>query len=108
MALPTMSAQGWASILHGVLPEFHGCTNDIIAKNPYPVNSRYPSIFRVVREAMPDAELASFVEWNPINIGQDGTGVLEYSLPAQMDEFIMTSDVLTDNDVAALKAYYQP
>ncbi len=69
MALPTMSAQGWASIIHGVLPEFHGCTNDIIAKTPYPVKSYYPSVFRVVREAMPDAELASFVEWNPINIG---------------------------------------
>jgi len=69
MALPTMSAQGWASILHGVLPEFHGLTNDIIEKNPYPVNSLYPSIFKVVRAAMPDAELASFVEWNPINIG---------------------------------------
>ncbi|MBR0300141.1 MAG: alkaline phosphatase family protein [Bacteroidales bacterium] len=69
MALPTMSAQGWASILHGVLPEFHGCTNAIIEKTPYPVNSLYPSVFRVVREAMPDAELASFVEWNPINIG---------------------------------------
>ena len=69
MALPTMSAQGWASILHGVLPEFHGLTNAIIEKNPYPVNSPYPSIFRVVRAAMPDAELASFVEWNPINIG---------------------------------------
>ena len=69
MALPTWSAQGWASILHGVLPEFHGLTNAIIEKTPYPVNSRYPSLFRVVREAMPDAELASFVEWNPINIG---------------------------------------
>ena len=69
MALPTMSAQGWGSILHGVLPEFHGLTNSIIEKTPFPVNSRYPSVFRVVREAMPNAELASFVEWNPINIG---------------------------------------
>ena len=69
MALPTMSAQGWASILHGVLPEFHGLTNAIIEKTPYPVYSPYPSLFRVAREAMPDAELASFVEWNPINIG---------------------------------------
>ena len=69
MALPTMSAQGWASILHGVLPEFHGCTNSIIETTPYPVTSYYPSIFRVVKEAMPNAELASFVEWNPINVG---------------------------------------
>ena len=37
----------------------------------------------------------------------DGTGTLEYKLPAQMDEFIMTSDVLTEADVAALKAYYE-
>lgn len=79
MALPTMSAQGWASILHGVLPEFHGLTNEIIAKNPYPVNSPYPSVFRVAREAMPDAPLASFVEWNPINIGivEDNIGVVK-------------------------------
>jgi hypothetical protein len=69
MALPTMSAQGWASILHGVLPEFHGLTNDIIEKTPYPITSPYPSVFRVARAAMPDADLASFVEWNPINIG---------------------------------------
>ena len=69
MSLPTMSAQGWASILHGVLPAFHGLTNDIIEKTPYPLNSPYPSVFRVAREALPDAELASFVEWNPINIG---------------------------------------
>ena len=41
-----------------------------------------------------------------LNIGQDGTGVLEYKLPATMDEFIMTSDVLSEEDVAALKAYY--
>lgn len=107
MALPTMSAQGWASILHGVLPKFHGCTNDIIAANPYPKNSRYPSIFRVVREAMPDAELASFDSLT-LNLGQDGTGKLSYKLPAQMDEFIMTRDVLTESDVASLKTYYQP
>ena len=41
-----------------------------------------------------------------LNIGQDGTGNLEYKLPARMDEFIMTSDVLSEADVAALKAYY--
>ena len=39
-------------------------------------------------------------------IGQDGTGKLEYNLPAQMDEFIMTADVLSEADIANLKAYY--
>lgn len=69
VGMPSMSAQGWGSILHGVLPEYHGLTNDIISKTPYPANSPYPSIFKVVRGAMPDAKLASFVEWNPINVG---------------------------------------
>ena len=40
------------------------------------------------------------------NIGQDGTGALQYSLPAQMDELIITSDVLSEADIAALRAYY--
>lgn len=69
VGMPSMSAQGWGSILHGVLPEYHGLTNDIIKNTPYPANSPYPSIFKVVRNAMPDAPLASFVEWNPINVG---------------------------------------
>ena len=40
------------------------------------------------------------------NIGQDGTGVLKYKLPAQIDELIITKDVLDDADIAALKALY--
>ena len=77
VGMPSMSAQGWGSILHGVLPEYHGLTNDIIKNTPYPANSPYPSIFKVAREAMPDAKLASFVEWNPINVGivENGLGV---------------------------------
>ena len=69
VGMPSMSAQGWGSILHGVLPEYHGLTNDIIKNTPYPANSPYPSVFKVVRAALPDAALASFVEWNPINVG---------------------------------------
>lgn len=76
---PTISAQNWGSILHGVLPEFHGLTNGIVASRPYPQNSPYPSIFRLVREAWPDAELASFCNWNPINYGiiENNLGVVE-------------------------------
>ena len=77
VGMPSMSAQGWGSILHGVLPEYHGLTNDIIKNTPYPASSPYPSVFKVVRNAMPDAVLASFVEWNPINVGivEDGLDV---------------------------------
>ena len=66
---PTISAQCWGSLLHGVLPEFHGLTNQIAKTSAYPDDSPYPSIFRVVREAMPEATLASFVNWNAINKG---------------------------------------
>ena len=60
------------------------------------------------RYGIPAALAATSFDSLSLNIGQDGTGVLQYALPAQMDEFIMTSDVLGESDVAALKAYYEP
>ena len=76
---PTISAQCWGSMLHGVLPEFHGLTNEIASSTPFPEDSPYPSIFRVVREAMPEAALASFVNWKAINKGivEDNLGIVK-------------------------------
>ncbi|MCZ8516869.1 alkaline phosphatase family protein [Paenibacillus filicis] len=68
-ASPTISAQCWGSLLHGVSPEKHGLTNDKAGEETYPDDSPYPSIFRVAREAFPDAKLAAFCAWNPINHG---------------------------------------
>lgn len=78
-SFPTISAQCWGSMLLGVLPEDHQLTNDIISKNPYDTASTYPSIFRVAREKWPDAALASFCNWNPINYGiiESNLGVVE-------------------------------
>lgn len=73
--MPTISAQCWGSLLHGVAPEKHGLTNDIAARETYAANSPYPSVFRVVREQEPDAKLAAFSSWNPIN-----TGIIEEGL----------------------------
>ena len=42
-----------------------------------------------------------------LNIGQDGTGILQYALPAQMDELIITADVLSETDINALKTHYK-
>ncbi len=42
-----------------------------------------------------------------LNIGQDGTGHYNARLAAQLDEVIITSDVLDDEDIAKLKAYYE-
>jgi len=68
-SIPTISAECWGSMLLGVGPETHGLTNEIVSRQPYDVNSPYPSIFRLARAAMPEAQLAAFSHWNPINKG---------------------------------------
>lgn len=74
---PTISAQCWASLMHGVTADVHGLTNSIVDYNPYPDDSPYPSFFRVIRENDASAKLASFSHWNSINIGivEDGINV---------------------------------
>jgi len=78
--MPTISAECWGSMLHGVDCRRHGLTNWRTGKRPYPVDSPYPSVFRVIREHMPQAELASFCDWNNVNFGiiEDGLGVYKY------------------------------
>ena len=66
---PSISAECWGSMLLGVGPEVHKLTNGIISKTQYPTDSQFPSLFRRIREAMPDAELGSFCDWNPITYG---------------------------------------
>ena len=66
---PTISAQCWGSLMTGVKPEIHRLSNSLISETPYPVDSEFPTFFRVVHEAMPDAVLGSFCNWNPINVG---------------------------------------
>ena len=66
---PTISAECWGSMLLGVGPEVHGLTNGIVSSTPYPTDSPFPSLFRRIREVMPDAELGSYCDWNPITFG---------------------------------------
>lgn len=74
---PSISAECWGSMLHGVTPNIHRLTNSIVAAKPYDPESEFPSAFRVIRENNPDAVLASFCNWNPINVGivEDNIGV---------------------------------
>ena len=76
-ANPTISAQCWGSLLHGVVPSVHGLTNSIAGSTPYPTDSKFPSFFRVIRENNTNALLASFSHWNAINVGiiEDGIDV---------------------------------
>ena len=66
---PTISAECWGSMLLGVGPEVHKLTNGIVSSTPYPTDSAIPSVFRRIREVMPDVELGSYCDWNPITFG---------------------------------------
>ena len=74
---PSVSAECWGSMLLGVGPEVHKLTNGILESTPYPTDSDFPSLFRRIREAYPDAELGSYCDWNPITHGvvENGIGV---------------------------------
>ena len=90
---PTISAECWGSLLHGVVPSVHGLTNSVVSSTPYPSGSKYPSFFRVIRENDPNASLASFCNWNPINVGivEDGIGV--YKVGGMADS-ALTNEIL--------------
>lgn len=66
---PTISAECWGSMLIGTDPEIHKLTNSIVSSVPYNVTSPFPSLFRRIREAFPDAVLGSYCDWNPITYG---------------------------------------
>lgn len=55
---------------------------------------------------IPEALASTSFDSLDFNIGQDGTGKLKYKLASQIDELILTKDVLSDADITALKAHY--
>ncbi|MBQ9416171.1 MAG: alkaline phosphatase family protein [Clostridia bacterium] len=75
--IPSNGAENWGSMLHGVLPEIHGLNNSVTGVRGYPENSRFPSVFRLAHEQMPDAQMASFCTWKNLNYGiiENGLGV---------------------------------
>lgn len=67
--MPTISAQNWGSILCGVACDVHGFTNDNTSDDLRYSDTENGTIFRFVREQMPDAKLTSIVHWHNINKG---------------------------------------
>jgi predicted AlkP superfamily pyrophosphatase or phosphodiesterase len=61
---PTFSGPGWSSILTGVWIDKHGVRLNVFDDARF---DEYPHFFARVRERKPDAYLASFVTWFPIN-----------------------------------------
>ncbi len=106
---PSISAECWGAMLHGVTPEFHGLTNKIATFFPYPADSPCPSVFRVVRENMPDANLASFCSWPPVNTGIIEEGIGVYKDNAEDDDAAVTDKVcayLAENKPTLLYVHY--
>ena len=67
-SIPTISAECWGSMLIGVGPQTHGLTNGIVSSEEYK-NAEHPTLFKMIREARPDAILGAFCNWSPINAG---------------------------------------
>lgn len=78
----TISAQNWASILTGVSQSKHDLNNTITEMEERTSQTQFPTIFTYARRAMPDAELASFVNWSNINFGiiENDIGVTKVSV----------------------------
>lgn len=58
----TVSGPGWATVLTGVWANKHF----IIGNNTDPANSGYPSLFKRIRQSLPQAYISSVVSWPDI------------------------------------------
>ncbi|KXN66457.1 alkaline phosphatase-like protein [Conidiobolus coronatus NRRL 28638] len=92
---PTMSGENWGSMLHGVIPSKHGLNNDIADNYPYPEDSPYPSIFKIIYQQDPKAKMASFARWPAIN-----TGIIELSVPMHR-----VSNLSDDDNIGPMLKY---
>jgi len=91
--MPSSSGANWGSMLMGAGPEQHGIiSNDWRTDNYelYPTVVRnknlFPTVFAVIRDQRPNAEIGAILDWNPISnfIEQDVTDYL--ALPEDEDE----------------------
>lgn len=117
---PSISAECWGSLFHGVSADKHKLTNESITNNPFPEDSPYPSFMKLARAKWPNCKLAAFSKWAPIN-----TGIIEQSsdchlvskpdaeLVAEFKEYILNEDAkiigvfLDDIDHAGHKHGYR-
>lgn len=66
---PSISGECWGALHHGVTPDKHKLTNEIVSTKLFPEDSNYPSFMKVAKNLKPEIKLASFVSWGPINYG---------------------------------------
>lgn len=79
---PTASTENWQTMFTGVAPEVHACLNEVENGRPNK-GDRFPTVFKRVREAFPEARLSSFASWRTINeyMIEHDIGVNFYTAP---------------------------
>ena len=65
----TDSGPNWGAMLTGASFLKTKMENGTVSSVQRTSDTKYPSVFNVVRQAMPDSALASYVNWNAINYG---------------------------------------
>ena len=65
---PTISAENWGAMLLGAEPVVHGLTNNILNQHDHK-SELLPSLFKRIKTQYPNAKLASYCNWTPINNG---------------------------------------
>ena len=73
--VPTDSGPNWGSVLTGVSYFKHLIHNGNSGETQRTSAAKHPTVFTYVRRAMPEAELASFVNWNNVNFGMIETDI---------------------------------
>lgn len=81
--LPSSSAVNWASMFMGAGPELHGYTEWDSSTPDLPSrvvseSGTFPTVFRLLRDAEPDAEIGCFYEWDGIKYLVDTLALSEY------------------------------
>ncbi len=85
---PTVSAQNWAAMLHGVRYQKHGIDNEKAGSQDYS-NKKYPSVFKVYDDRHPGTTFASVCNWGPINKGiveKDLNGMTRINAGEDLDD----------------------
>jgi hypothetical protein len=60
----TVSGPGWITLLTGVWANKHGVVSNVESLR---VDPKFPSLFKRLRDALPNAYISSIVNWSPIN-----------------------------------------
>ncbi|TVQ04036.1 MAG: phosphodiesterase [Balneolaceae bacterium] len=91
--MPSSSGANWGSMIMGAGPEQHGIiSNDwrvdnfVLHPNVVRDDNLFPTIFAVIRDQLPAAEIGAILDWNPIQNFIENDVLSYLALPSDEDE----------------------